>query len=52
MCHRGGLVPTQDKIEFTKEQQALIRVITDAYDKHQIPQDVAKKLVRDRLRAF
>lgn len=26
-----------------------MKVITDAYSKHQIPQDVAKKLVRDRL---
>lgn len=35
----------QEKVEITKEQQALMKVIVDAYNRHQIPQDVAKKLV-------
>lgn len=29
----------------TKEQRALMKAIVDAYNRHQIPQDVAKKLV-------
>lgn len=36
----------QEKVEFSKEQQALVKVILDAYNRHQIPQDVAKKLVQ------
>lgn len=32
-------------MEITKEQEALMRLIVDAYNKHQIPQDVTKKLV-------
>lgn len=48
----GWLGSTQEKIEFSKEQQVLMKVITDAYNKHQIPQDVAKQLVRDRLKVF
>uniref|UniRef100_H3D3M0 Nuclear receptor subfamily 1, group H, member 4 n=1 Tax=Tetraodon nigroviridis TaxID=99883 RepID=H3D3M0_TETNG len=40
--------PSKEKIEFTTEQQALMRVITDAYNKHQIPQDVTKKLLQDQ----
>lgn len=32
-------------MEITKEQQALMKLIVDAYNRHQIPQDVAKKLV-------
>lgn len=50
MC--GWVGSTQEKVEITKEQQVLMKVITDAYNKHQIPQDVAKKLVRDRLMVF
>lgn len=50
MC--GWVGSTQEKVEITKEQQVLMKVITDAYNKHQIPQDVAKKLVRDRFMVF
>lgn len=35
----------QEKVEITKEQLALIKAIVVAYEKHQIPPDVAKKLV-------
>lgn len=35
----------KEKVEITKEQLALIKAIVDAYEKHQIPPDVAKKLV-------
>ncbi|KAM6937748.1 bile acid receptor isoform 2-T2 [Xenentodon cancila] len=38
----------QEKVEITKEQQALMRVIVDAYNRHQIPQDVAKKLLQEQ----
>lgn len=48
----GWVGPTQEKIEFTTEQQALMKVITDAYNKHQIPQDVARKLVRKKVKGF
>ncbi|XP_056908462.1 bile acid receptor isoform X1 [Takifugu flavidus] len=40
--------PSKKKVSFTKEQQALMKVIIDAYNKHQIPQDVAKKLLQDK----
>lgn len=39
------------KVEINKEQQALIKVILEAYNKHQIPQDVAKKLLQDQYSA-
>lgn len=48
----GWVGSTQETIEFTNEQQALMKAITDAYNKHQIPQDVAKKLVRARIKVF
>lgn len=35
----------QEKVEITKEEQALMKLIVDAYNRHQIPQDMAKKLV-------
>lgn len=38
-------VCVQEKVEITKEQQALVKVVVEAYNRHQIPQDVAKKLV-------
>ncbi|XP_068170331.1 bile acid receptor [Antennarius striatus] len=42
---------SKDKVAITKEQQALIKVIVDAYNRHQIPQDVAKKLLQDQYSA-
>ncbi|XP_061578108.1 bile acid receptor isoform X2 [Cololabis saira] len=38
----------QEKVEITKEQQALMRFIVDAYNRHQIPQDVTKKLLQEQ----
>lgn len=35
----------KEKVEITTEQVELIKAIVDAYEKHQIPPDVAKKLV-------
>lgn len=40
------LFEIQEKVKITKEQQALMQVIVDAYNRHQIPQDMAKKLVQ------
>uniref|UniRef100_UPI0037E78938 bile acid receptor isoform X2 n=1 Tax=Semicossyphus pulcher TaxID=241346 RepID=UPI0037E78938 len=42
---------SKEKVEITKEQQSLINVIVDAYNRHQIPQDVAKKLLQDQYSA-
>ncbi|CAJ1056968.1 bile acid receptor isoform X1 [Xyrichtys novacula] len=39
------------KVEITKEQQTLMKIIVDAYNRHQIPQDVAKKLLQDQYSA-
>ncbi|XP_030282054.1 bile acid receptor isoform X4 [Sparus aurata] len=39
------------KVEITKEQQALVKVVVEAYNRHQIPQDVAKKLLQDQYSA-
>ncbi|KAM7414339.1 hypothetical protein PAMA_019248 [Pampus argenteus] len=39
---------SKEKIEITKEQQAFMNVIVDAYNRHQIPQDVAKKLLQEQ----
>lgn len=41
----------KEKVEITKEQQSLIKVIVDAYNRHQIPQDVAKKLLQEQYSA-
>lgn len=38
----------KDKVEITKEQHALMKVILNAYERHQIPQDIAKKLLHDQ----
>lgn len=38
----------KEKVEITKEQLALIKAIVVAYEKHQIPPDVAKKLLQDQ----
>lgn len=37
----------QEKIELSQEQQAILSFIVEAYQKHRIPQDMAKKLVFD-----
>lgn len=39
---------SKERIEITKEQKALTKLIVDAYNRHQIPQDVAKKLLQDQ----
>uniref|UniRef100_A0A3P8SCL6 Nuclear receptor subfamily 1, group H, member 4 n=1 Tax=Amphiprion percula TaxID=161767 RepID=A0A3P8SCL6_AMPPE len=39
---------SKEKVEITKEQRALIKLIVDAYNRHQIPQDVAKKLLQEQ----
>ncbi|KAK7891127.1 hypothetical protein WMY93_023090 [Mugilogobius chulae] len=41
----------KDKVEITKEQQALMQAILKAHERHQIPQDVAKKLLHDQYSA-
>ncbi|KAM9808358.1 bile acid receptor [Neosynchiropus ocellatus] len=38
---------SKEKVQITKEQHALIKVIVEAYNRHQIPPDVAKKLLQD-----
>lgn len=40
------LFEIKEKVEITKEQEALMKLIVEAYNKHQIPQDVTKQLVR------
>ncbi|XP_053282370.1 bile acid receptor isoform X3 [Pleuronectes platessa] len=42
---------TKEKVEITKAQRALMKVIVDAYNRHKIPQDVAKKLLQDQYSA-
>ncbi|XP_075945969.1 bile acid receptor isoform X2 [Anarhichas minor] len=39
---------SREKVEITKEQRALMTAIVDAYNRHQIPQDVAKKLLQEQ----
>ncbi|KAM6925948.1 bile acid receptor isoform 2-T2 [Lycodopsis pacificus] len=39
---------SREKVEITKEQRALMKSIVDAYNRHQIPQDVAKKLLQEQ----
>ena len=41
------MVLFQENLELSQEQQALLSFIVEAYQKHRIPQDMAKKLVRD-----
>ncbi|KAK2842109.1 hypothetical protein Q5P01_012309 [Channa striata] len=43
--------PTKEKFEITKEQQDFMNVILDAYNRHQIPPDVAKKLLQEQYSA-
>ncbi|XP_017278444.1 bile acid receptor isoform X2 [Kryptolebias marmoratus] len=40
--------PSKEKVEITKEQEALMRLIVDAYNKHQIPQDFTNKLLQEQ----
>ncbi|XP_029290216.1 bile acid receptor isoform X2 [Cottoperca gobio] len=42
---------SKEKVEITKEQRALVKAIVDAYNRHQIPQDVAKKLLQEQYSA-
>ncbi|XP_044212741.1 bile acid receptor isoform X3 [Thunnus albacares] len=42
---------SKEKVEITKEQRALMKVVVDAYNRHQIPQDVAKKLLQEQYSA-
>ncbi|KAF1386557.1 hypothetical protein PFLUV_G00096090 [Perca fluviatilis] len=42
---------SKEKVEITKEQQALVKSIVDAYNRHQIPQDVTKKLLQEQYSA-
>lgn len=39
---------SKEKVAISQEQQALMKLIVDAYNRHQIPQDVAKKLLQDQ----
>ncbi|XP_029010421.1 bile acid receptor isoform X2 [Betta splendens] len=41
----------KEKAEITKEQQAFMKVIVDSYNRHQIPQDVTKKLLQEQYSA-
>ncbi|KAM9854900.1 bile acid receptor [Aulostomus maculatus] len=40
--------PAKEKVEITQGEQALMKVIVEAYNRHQIPQDVAKKLLQEQ----
>ncbi|XP_078112163.1 bile acid receptor isoform X1 [Sander vitreus] len=42
---------SKEKVEITKEQQTLVKSIVDAYNRHQIPQDVTKKLLQEQYSA-
>uniref|UniRef100_A0A8D0AN71 Nuclear receptor subfamily 1, group H, member 4 n=1 Tax=Sander lucioperca TaxID=283035 RepID=A0A8D0AN71_SANLU len=42
---------SKEKVEITKEQQALVKSIVDAYNRHQIPQDMTKKLLQEQYSA-
>lgn len=42
---------SKEKVELTKEQWELVKAIVDANNRHQIPQDVAKKLLQDQYSA-
>ncbi|XP_061825275.1 bile acid receptor isoform X1 [Nerophis lumbriciformis] len=39
------------KEKLTKEQQTFVKAIVEAYDRHQIPQEVTKKLLQDQYSA-
>ncbi|KAM4618397.1 bile acid receptor isoform 1-T2 [Polymixia lowei] len=42
---------SKEKVELTQEQQTLLNYLADAYDKHRIPQDMAKKLLQEQFNA-
>ncbi|KAJ8411313.1 hypothetical protein AAFF_G00173190 [Aldrovandia affinis] len=41
----------KEKVEFSQEQLALLNYILDAYNKHRIPQDMAKQLLQEKFSA-
>lgn len=41
----------KEKVEITKEQRTLMKLIVDAYNRHQIPQDITKKLLQEQYSA-
>lgn len=43
--HLVYFVSFQENLELSQDQQALVNYIVEAYNKHRIPQDMAKKLV-------
>uniref|UniRef100_A0A8C7KWV5 Nuclear receptor subfamily 1, group H, member 4 n=1 Tax=Oncorhynchus kisutch TaxID=8019 RepID=A0A8C7KWV5_ONCKI len=42
---------SKENLELSQEQQALLSFIVEAYQKHQIPQDMAKKLLQEQFNA-
>ncbi|XP_046890349.1 bile acid receptor [Hypomesus transpacificus] len=42
---------SKEKVTLSQEQQALLSFIVDAYNKHRIPQDMAKKLLQEHFNA-
>ncbi|XP_029992950.1 bile acid receptor [Sphaeramia orbicularis] len=42
---------SKEKVEITKEQRTLMRLIVDAHNRHQIPQDITKKLLQEQYSA-
>ncbi|KAM6961012.1 bile acid receptor [Aplochiton taeniatus] len=40
---------SKEKVELSQDQQALLSFIVDAYNKHRIPQDMAKKLLIEQF---
>lgn len=41
----------KEKVELSQEEQALLNYIVDAYNKHRIPPDMAKKLLQEQFNA-
>ncbi|XP_036441585.1 bile acid receptor isoform X2 [Colossoma macropomum] len=41
----------KEKVELSQEQQALLNYIVEAYNKHRVPQDMAKKLLQEHFSA-
>ncbi|XP_056622498.1 bile acid receptor isoform X1 [Triplophysa dalaica] len=41
--------PFKENFELSQDQQALVNFIVDAYNKHRIPQDMAKKLLQEQF---
>ncbi|XP_030646861.1 bile acid receptor [Chanos chanos] len=40
---------SKEKIELSQDQKSLLNFIVDAYNKHRIPQDMAKKLLQEQF---